>query len=307
MNAITLPVKKNSESIQSQAWVVSSVRQKTGSGLCYFRYRLFIRGNEFDAFLWFAGNENCWPEKTGTQINFSGEWTGKPSASSIRIKEINQDNGVLSMGVVLNLYQSPCKEAVDQLIQFISGLQSPLRNFLCDVFSDAAIATAFVKLPASMDHHHAYSGGLLEHSMECALMAGQLALPWLSQTEAEVTMVAALLHDIGKVRTHQLDNGFTETGYYVQHEAMTLEILAPVLDSFQRELPSAANLLRHILTWDHSKGGNPAFPGTLMVKTADRLSTGLNRRTQAFSDHPNWHYQARNGQFNKEKYLRIPE
>lgn len=65
---------------------------------------------------------------------------------------------------------------------------------------DKTLMIAFVSIPASKRHHHSYPRGLLTHSLQCALitMQNMSAMNELTQSEREVTLVAALLHDVGK-------------------------------------------------------------------------------------------------------------
>lgn len=62
----------------------------------------------------------------------------------------------------------------------------------------------FADAPAATHNHHAYRGGLLEHSGEVALLCERLAgaLPHLDR---DLLLTAALLHDIGKIEEMECD------------------------------------------------------------------------------------------------------
>lgn len=154
---------------------------------------------------------------------------------------------------------------IDLLFNLIIQLNTPLRRFLFDVFLNKDIAKAFTSVNASINHHHAWKGGLLVHSVESALMVNQLAKTWMTPVEAAVTVVATLLHDIGKTRTFQENGHWSELGHYVSHDALSLEILAPYLAELEKQWRTGANLLRHILGWDRKQKTFPAFPGTHLL------------------------------------------
>ncbi len=196
---------------------------------------------------------------------------------------------------------------IDTLFNLIIQLNTPLRQFLFNVFSNEEITKAFTTVNASINHHHAWKGGLLVHSVESAIMADQLAKTWMTPAEAEVTVVAALLHDIGKTRTFQENGHWSELGHYVSHDALSLEILAPYLTQLEKQWRTGANLLRHILGWDKNQKCFPAFPGTHLVKMCDQYSTALELRTATFKGKPHWHHHARHEGIYKQQFLRLPQ
>ena len=195
---------------------------------------------------------------------------------------------------------------VTLLIQLIQQLSYSLRQFMIKLFADASISKAFVTYPASHNHHHADKGGLLLHSLECAVMAAQLSKTWMQPLEAEITIVAALLHDIGKIRTYCDTQSSSDIRHFVTHDAMTLEVLAPYLTILDKKWTHAANLLRHMLSWDKKKQLFPSFPGTLLVKLCDQYSTSLDLRQQCFNDKPAWQQYARFDGPGRQKFIRIP-
>lgn len=195
---------------------------------------------------------------------------------------------------------------VEQLLGLIASLSTPLKAFLTDVFSDPDIAESFVSCPASHKHHHAKPGGLLIHSVACALMVKQLAVMRMGPQEAEVTTVAALLHDIGKTRTHKATRLQNVIGQCVPHESVGLELLAPHLKELDTHWETGANFLRHMLGWDRAGHKFPAFPGTLLVKMCDQYDTALDLREQSFDGKPSWYgYAYSDGSIN-QRFLRIP-
>ena len=196
---------------------------------------------------------------------------------------------------------------IDLLFNLITQLNTPLRRFLFDVFLNEEIAKAFTSVNASINHHHAWKGGLLVHSVESALMAHQLAKTWMTPVEAEVTVVAALLHDIGKTRTFQENGHWSELGHYISHDALSLEILAPYLAGLEKQWRTGANLLRHILGWDRKQKTFPAFPGTHLLKMCDQFSTALELRKTSFKGKPHWHHHARHEGISTQRFLRLPQ
>jgi hypothetical protein len=147
---------------------------------------------------------------------------------------------------------------------------APVRCFLHAVFSDPAIGPAFTDRPASVAHHHAFQGGLLVHSVE---VAWRVFRESLSAEDKALAVAAALLHDVGKTRTYTHDGRRTPLGEQMEHEALTLEILAIHLARLDRDWPLGGTRLRLLLTW-RRRPETRLPPDALieLVRTADRLS-----------------------------------
>lgn len=197
-------------------------------------------------------------------------------------------------------------EYAEQLMGLIAALKTPLRDFLIELFSDAEIVEAFVTSSASHKHHHAKPGGLLIHSVDCALMVKRLAGMRMGPSEAEVSTVAALLHDIGKTRTHAPSRSQNVMGQCVSHESIGIEILAPYLKALDEKWETGAHLLRHMLGWDRTGHRFPAFPGTLLVKMCDQFDTALDLRHQSFEGKPSWYGYAMSEGGAPQRFVRIP-
>lgn len=161
--------------------------------------------------------------------------------------------------------------ARDRMRELVRALSpTVLGEFVRRVFNDPRIGPAFVIAPASLNHHHAYSGGLLVHSAECAAALYR----W---TDGEVLQglatTAAMLHDIGKVRTLAGNLTRTALGRDVRHEDLTLEVLAPHLAWLDGVWADGANTLRHLLTAEPRRdAASPSFAALTLLRAADRIS-----------------------------------
>lgn len=187
---------------------------------------------------------------------------------------------------LLSSYISPRPEYLTRLLKIIDSITTPpLRSFLDSIFSDINITSKFITLPASVRHHHSTANGLLIHSVECAETAAIQI--YKSDTDRDITVVAALLHDIGKVRSYTTNLKTTQLGRMVAHDHLTLEVCASALSNLDKSWPDGANTLRHIWTCS-SEGARYGFksntPLAIIVKFADRLSVGLYEHEEAFKN-----------------------
>lgn len=83
---------------------------------------------------------------------------------------------------------------------FISEVYDPdLSRLLHLFFEDQRILKQFTLAPGDIEAHHAYLGGLIEHSISVAVFC-QHACVQHPRLNPDLLLTAALLHDIGKVK-----------------------------------------------------------------------------------------------------------
>lgn len=103
-------------------------------------------------------------------------------------------------GLLENLVESS-PEDLDLLLEefhgFIAGIGHPgIRATVEGVFAE--VGPAFAESSAAISMHHAYRGGLLEHTVHLA-RACQALLPHYPQVNGDLALSGCLLHDVGKV------------------------------------------------------------------------------------------------------------
>jgi 3'-5' exoribonuclease len=139
-----------------------------------------------------------------------------------------------------------------------AGLKEAVRRFL----SDTAVREQLRQLPASAEAHHAYAGGLLEHTVGVATLCRETA-HLHPRLRSDLLVAAALLHDIG--RTRELDRGpafrQTEEGRLLGHVHLGLRLIeerAIVLEPVVR-----AELLHAVATHHDARGARTAEAAAL--------------------------------------------
>lgn len=167
----------------------------------------------------------------------------------------------------------------------------PLRRFLLGVLSNPEIRRPFFTLPASVEHHHSYAGGLLTHSLECAEMVA--TIPELESMQRDLGIVAALLHDIGKIPLLEVSGKRSKAGFLLHHETLTLEVLAPHLRLLDKAWEDGAIALRYL--WCPAPLSTPQAPWMTVqevVRAADRISASREAERMAFTGLPTWRHSA---------------
>jgi 3'-5' exoribonuclease len=96
-----------------------------------------------------------------------------------------------------------------------------LRRLLGAFLGDDAFRTELRRAPCTRAGHHAYLGGLLEHTVAVATLAREACILH-PRLRPDLLVAAALLHDIGKTREFALgaEIGLSEEGRLVGHLAL---------------------------------------------------------------------------------------
>lgn len=164
-------------------------------------------------------------------------------------------------------------DALDRLVSIYESIQSPpLRRFCDQAFNEMKLAIPFMQRPASNNHHHNIQGGLLLHSVEVAEYVS--AIQTLSEQSHDIATVAAIFHDIGKIRTLSRN---TETTLYIDHEIYTLELLCHPLSVLEQKHLRIAEELRYCWT-----SRIPATRQRLVTEAARALKTADHSSAQGW-------------------------
>lgn len=171
------------------------------------------------------------------------------------------------------------EEMIAELRKLVGAVQTPsLRAVLRAVFGEAAFMEQFKRCPASQTHHHAYLGGLLEHTVSVGTLCRSLANLY-PHADGDLLLAAALLHDIGKVDELDWTTSieYTDEGRMIGHLLLGERRVFRVLESLGDRVPSdLATRLSHVMLSHHGEleWGSPKRPCTLealMLHHADNL------------------------------------
>lgn len=110
------------------------------------------------------------------------------------------DEELLEPGLLENLVESSPEDLDELLKEFyalIASIGHPqIRATVKAVFHE--VGPVFAESSAAISMHHAYRGGLLEHTVHLA-RACQALLPLYPQVDPDLALSGCLLHDVGKV------------------------------------------------------------------------------------------------------------
>jgi len=122
-----------------------------------------------------------------------------------------------------------------------------------DLLFGGEVAEEFRRAPCTRAGHHAYLGGLLEHTVAVGTLVGETCVLH-PKLDSDLLTAAALLHDVGKVRefTYGAEFGISEEGRLLGHLAIGAEIVGGAASDLAPERRAA---LLHCLLAHHGPPG----------------------------------------------------
>jgi len=170
----------------------------------------------------------------------------------------------------------------EELLNIVDRVEnSYLRELLMSLLMDECLAAKFKLAPAAKTLHHAWLGGLLEHTLSlcklCRLMAQHY--PDINQ---DLLLTGAMLHDIGKTQelSYARSFAYTTEGQLLGHMILELDLINEKIgqiEGFPRELKTLVQhlIISHHGEYEHGSPKLPMFPEALMLHCLDNLDSKL--------------------------------
>jgi 3'-5' exoribonuclease len=120
---------------------------------------------------------------------------------------------------------------LDELDGFLEHLarevhDAGLKALLDALLGDSALREQWRRAPCTRNGHHAYLGGLLEHTVAVGTLALE-ACQLHPRLDSDLLVTAALVHDLGKTRefTYGAEIGVTDAGRLLGHVELGIALL----------------------------------------------------------------------------------
>lgn len=272
--------------IQGEPFLVHDVaRRKTRDGRPFILATLKDRTGQLGGVFWdVPPGIDAWV-RPGLVVAVTGRVNSYRDALQIAMTGLAEATDV-DLGDYLPASERPKAEMVAELERQIAALNTPWRELVHRLLLESPNAERFASAPAARGMHHAYIGGLLEHSLSMAALARTMAVHYPYVNE-DLLVAGALLHDLGKIEEFSLADSFdyTEDGRLVGHIVRAVVMVEQAADAlgFPEEM---RRQLVHLIASHHGthEWGSPVVPKTLEAVILHQLDL-LDSRVQGFLDH----------------------
>ena len=272
--------------LQSEPFLLHDVvRRQSKDGRTFLLATLRDRTGQISGVYWDVPlTVDVWA-RPGLAVLVSGRIGLHKDAIQVNISDLARANG-LDLTVFLPASRRPREVMRVELRDQIAALAEPWQTLAGYLLLEGDLAERFAVAPAARSMHHAYIGGLLEHTLSMAAIARYLSGHY-PHVDADLLVCGALLHDVGKAHEYALEQGFarSEDGLLVGHIVrgiILIEQAAAELGFPGTEL----HQLIHLIASHHGtqEWGSPVVPKTLEAVLLHQIDL-LDSRIGGFMDH----------------------
>jgi len=170
-----------------------------------------------------------------------------------------------------------------EFMSLMDTIEHPaMKALLKAYYDDEMLMGQFKEAPAAKMMHHAYLGGLLEHTLNLIKLAN-VVCPLYPKISRDIVFVGLFLHDLGKTREISYDGAFTYTdrgeliGHIVDGAIMLHDKAQQAMRASGVRFPRhAITVLQHIILSHHTlpeygAAKRPATPEAILVAMLDNL------------------------------------
>ena len=180
-------------------------------------------------------------------------------------------------------------EALEDLITE-HMVHKPWKKLCRKVLRNETVRQRMLTAPGAKTVHHAYVGGLLEHTLSVAKLCMSICDNY-PDLDRQTLLAGAIFHDLGKAweLSGGLTNDYTDEGRLLGHIQIGQEKLQPFLAK-AKDLDSELKLhLNHLITSHHGEHefGSPVRPKTpeaFVLHHADNLDAKMNMIEAAYKE-----------------------
>lgn len=157
-----------------------------------------------------------------------------------------------------------------------------LKELVNKFLEDRKFVKEFKKCPAALGMHHAYIGGLLEHTHSVVMLAGWV-IRQFPRLDRDLLVSAAFLHDAGKIYEYSYSKsiGMADRGALVGHVVKGTHMIhekAGLIPDFPDDL---LDLMDHMILSHHGvyEYGSPKLPmiaEAIMLHHLDNMDAKIN-------------------------------
>ena len=275
---------KENENFSSSFLVKAKTLGNTRSGNPFLRIRLADRSGETEGRIWERALELAGEFQVNDVVRLHAKVERYQGELQLNISDLKRlDPSEIDPTLYLPTGPKDPEDQWRRLTDLAAQVKnSYLKRLLRSFFTDVDFVRRMKQSPAAKAMHHAYLGGLLEHTVSVTRLLGRICdhYPRLNR---DLLVTGAILHDIGKLDefSYQLQLDYTDAGRLLGHVVLGVQRVQEKINKIKGFPPDLALALQHLLVSHHGEYefGSPKRPKTLeafALNYADDLDAKIN-------------------------------
>lgn len=233
----------------------------TGRGKSYLRMKLYDQDGRLWSAVWWEGRDEVPAGTIVDAVVESSEYNGEEQLTVQAMRSIKGDPSE---------FMPRSRAEPKALMAELQGYVSELRNeHLQDLLGWALGDERWLRTPAATQMHHAYLGGLLDHTTSLVRLA-RVVCPLYPEADQDQVVAGLVLHDYGKVE--ELNCGanieYSVIGELLGHIAIGLMQLDRLIERVPNFPPELRLRMLHIVGSHHGQKAYGAVKEPLTLEAA---------------------------------------
>lgn len=275
---------KENESFSTSFLVRAKTLGNTRSGNPFLRLRLADRSGEIEGRIWERALELNGRFEVHDVVRLHAKVERYQGELQLNISDLERlEPDKVDPSLYLPTGPKDPEKLWLQLTDLASQVKNPhLKNLLQSFLTDPEFVKQMKQSPAAKTMHHAYLGGLLEHTVSVTRLVVRICdhYPRLNR---DLLVTGGILHDLGKLEefSYHLRLDYTDAGRLLGHVILGVQRLQEKINKLREFPPDLSLALQHLMVSHHGEYefGSPKRPKILeafALHYADDLDAKMN-------------------------------
>jgi len=271
----------------------------SSNGKFYIKAFVSDRTTQITARVWNATREMFAALPDNAFVRIRGRVENYQNNLQVIVEEFSPaEPGTFDIADLLPTTTKDIDAMCQRLFDILGTIKHPETKLLVQAFlDDEALMNDFARAPAASSFHHAFVGGLLEHTLNMLEVADRL-VPLYPGVSRDLSLAGIFLHDIAKTweLSYEAAFNYTNGGQLVGHvvkAALWIEDKARVVGEKRREpLPRIlVDTLQHLVLShhglpEHGAAKVPMTPEAIFIHAIDNLDAKMTMSLGATRTNP---------------------
>lgn len=265
--------------------VKEKARQIGKNGKAYISVKLSDRTGDIDSRIWDNVDEFAERFDVDDFVLVKGFVQSFQGRNQLVVSTIDIANSSdVELKDYLPVAERPSEEMFQELMTILAEIKNPfIKQLMMNTLKDPSIQPLFLVCPAAKTIHHAYLGGLLEHTLSICNVMRFMASHYKS-LDLDLLLFGAVFHDIGKIweLSFETSLGYTDVGRLIGHIPLGSELIEKKTAEIPNFPYDLKNKCKHIVLSHHGRleygsPKRPKFLEAVVVGMIDELDSRINQ------------------------------